>query len=217
MKDDELIIRIKEDKSVRLEIREKGRTRTKLISPDTLFECIKGSIREEPVSTGLLPANIVSVKLASDGKRYAVLEYAYEKADIQYMQTEYPDFPLPRLLFGFLVEKSGRISEINLGVPAPGKLKEDTKMYLYTFSNVSRFRLCTGANSLPGIKNLQGLQNLPEYILSLPDNDDYFDASHNRLGLSHRDLLEHLRDKDRRYYYDAVLLPMPNTTLKNFL
>ncbi|MBQ7726239.1 MAG: hypothetical protein IJT66_03750 [Clostridia bacterium] len=217
MTEDEMILHIKEDKTVRLEIREKGRTRTKLISPDALFECIKGSIKQEPVFTGLLPRNILSLKIAEDGKRYAVVEYAYEKADIQYMETIYPDFPLPRLLFGFTLETGGRISGINLGVPTLGKLKEDTQMYLYPFSNVSRFRLCTGANSLPGIKNLQGLQNLPDYILSLPDNDDYFDASHNRLGLSHRDLLEHLRDKDRQYYYDHVLLPMPNTTLKNFL
>lgn len=217
MTENEMILHIKEDKTVRLEIREKGRTRTKLISPDALFECIKGSIKQEPVFTSLLPRNILSLKIAEDGKRYAVVEYAYEKADIQYMETIYPGFPLPRLLFGFTLETGGRISAVNLGVPALGKLTESTTMYYYPFSNVSRFSLCTGGNTLPHIKTLQSLQNLPEYILSLLDNDDYFDPSHNRLELGHRDLLEHLRDKDRQYYYDEVLLPMPNTTLKNFL
>lgn len=55
------------------------------------------------------------------------------------------------------------------------------------------------------------------YILSLPDNDDRFNTQHNRLGLGHRDLMEHLCDKDRQYYYDHVLVPMPGVTLKNFI
>ena len=51
----------------------------------------------------------------------------------------------------------------------------------------------------------------------LPDNDDFYQERGNRLKMGHRDLLEHLRDKDRRYYYDHVLVPMPNTTLKDFI
>ena len=51
----------------------------------------------------------------------------------------------------------------------------------------------------------------------MPDNDDYFNTEHNRLKANHRDLLEHLKDKDRRYYYDNILIPMPNKTLKAFL
>ena len=90
-------------------------------------------------------------------------------------------------------------------------------MFAYPFSNVNRFLLCTGANSLPRIPVLQSLQNLPGFIVSLPDNDDYFHEQYNRLGLGHRDLLEHLRDKDRTYYYDHVLVPMPGVTLKNFI
>ena len=48
-------------------------------------------------------------------------------------------------------------------------------------------------------------------------NDDFYQERGNRLKMGHRDLLEHLRDKDRRYYYDHVLVPMPNTTLKDFI
>lgn len=217
MTNDEVIIHIKEDKTVRLEICEKGKTRTKCISPDTLFECIKGSLVKAPISTGLLPSNILCVKSDDTGKRYATIEYLYDKADITYMSTEYKDFPLPRLIFGFSVESSGRISAINLGVPALGKLTLETQMFYYPFSNVSHFLLCTGANSLPHIKTLQSLQHLPEYILALPDNDDHYHDSHNRMKLGHRDLLEHLQDKNRQYYYDNVLVPMPDVTLKNFI
>ena len=219
MINDEVVIHIKEDKSVRLEITENGKTRTKLISPQTLFDCIKGSLSNTPVkvSTGLLPSNILSVTGDESGARYVVVEYLYETADITYMSTEYKDFPLPRLIFGFTVESSGRISQVKLGVPALGKLSPDTKMYYYPFSNVSHFSLCTGTNALPNIKTLQSLENLPNYIISLPDNDDYYQDGHTKLNLGHRDLLEHLKDKDRQYYYDEVLIQMPNATLKNFL
>lgn len=217
MRNDELIIHIKEDKTVRLEIFEKGRTRTKLISPETLFECIKGSLKKEPYSTGLLPPNILSVKGDDSGMQYAVVEYQYDRADITYFKTAYKDFPLPRLLFGFKIEPGGRISAVNLGVPALGKLTPETPMYYYPFSNVSRFSLCTGSNSLPKIKNLQSIQHLPEFILSWPDNDDWYQSKYNKMGMERRDLMEYLQDKDRQYYYDSVLVPMPKTTLKDFL
>lgn len=219
MINDEIVIRIKEDESVRLEITEKGKTRTKLIEPKTLFRCIESSLsfKPTPVSSGLLPPNIISVTGDDTGMRYAVVEYPYDTADITYMATKYPDFPLPRLVFGFSVESSGRLSKVKLGVPALGKLQPDTQMYYYPFSNVNRFSLCTGTNALPDIKSLQSLENLPGYILSLPDNDDHYQAENTRLGLGHRDLLEHLRDKDRQYYYDKVLIPMPGVTLKNFI
>lgn len=165
------------------------------------------------IQTGILPSNIISLTIRDDS-RYAVVEFPDEYADITYMSTTYEHFPLPRLLFGFRLESSGRISAVNLGVPALGKLTEKTPMFCYPFSNVNRFLLCTGANSLPRIPVLQSLQNLPGFIVSLPDNDDYFHEQYNRLGLGHRDLLEHLRDKDRQYYYDHVLVPMPGVTPK---
>lgn len=217
MRDDEIIIHIKEDKTVRLEIHERGKTRTKMITPETLFECIKGSLSKECVNMGLLPPNIISVKGDETGQRYAVVEYLYDRADITYMETEYKDFPLPRLIFGFMIESSGRISKINLGVPASGKLTMETPMYYYPFSNVSKFALCTGTNSLPNIKTLQSLYHLPEFVLSWPDNDDWYQSKYNKFGMERRDLMEHLRDKDRQYYYDSVLVPMPKTTLKDFL
>ena len=217
MIDNEVIIHIKEDKSVRVELRENGSARTKVITPETLFACIKGSIVKEPISTGLLPSNIVCVKVNEAGMRYAVVEYQYDRADITYFKTEYKDFPLPRILFGFKIEPEGRISAINLGVPALGKLTPETPMYYYPFSNVLNFSLCTGNNTLPKIKTLQSLKSLPDFVLSWPDNDDRYDIKHNKLGMERRDLMEHLKDKDRQYYYDSVLVPMPRTALKDFL
>ena len=67
------------------------------------------------------------------------------------------------------------------------------------------------------IESLHQLSGLPYYILSMPDNDDYFKTGNNRLKANHRDLLEHLKDKDRQYYYDNILVTMPSKTLKDFI
>lgn len=214
--EDEVLLHIREDNTIQVEIREKGTVRTKLVDIDALLDCLTESMGGIQIQTDVLPNNIISLSINEDS-RYAVVEFPDEYADITYMSTTYEHFPLPRLLFGFHLESSGRISAVRLGVPALGKLTDKTPMFCYPFSNVNGFSLCVGANSLPHIPTLQSLQNLPHYILSLPDNDDNFLAQHNRLGLGHRDLLEHLRDKDRAYYYDHVLVPMPGVTLKNFI
>lgn len=96
-------------------------------------------------------------------------------------------------------------------------LRESSQMYIYPFSNVSKsnFSVCTGQNSLPEIKQPYSLTNMPDYILSLPDNDDHFNSSDNKLNLGHRELMEHLRDKPPEYYYTDVLIPS-GKTLKDF-
>ena len=55
------------------------------------------------------------------------------------------------------------------------------------------------------------MKNFPRYLLGLPDNDDMFDRAHNKLKLSHADLLEHLKDKDPAYYYTDILVPNGRT------
>ena len=216
--EEELVIHIKNDSSVFMEIKEGNTVKTKSVSPEALIKAIKSSLTGRTVKTGLLPQHILNVTMNTENdSKYVTFEFPDSVADITYMGTEYKNFPLPRLVFGIKISSSGRIEGVNLGVPGLGKLREDTVMYYYPFSNVNRFSMCTGANALPHIKSLTGLENLSRFIISLPDNDDYFDDRHNKLNLSHRDLLEHLKDKDTKYYYDEILIPMPNTSLKDFI
>ncbi len=56
MKNDEMILRICEDKSIRLEFFENGQKRTKVISVETLTDCISRSLAGVRLTTGLLPA-----------------------------------------------------------------------------------------------------------------------------------------------------------------
>ena len=132
--------------------------------------------------------------------------------------TLYERFPLPKLVFGFQISEQGKVSNCRLGVVADEELKSSTEMFCYPFSNVAQsdFHLCTGNNVLPAYKSPSGISNLPGYLLSLPNNDDYFDVRDNRLRMEYRDLLEHLKDKDPSYYYSDVLIPN-GKTLKDFI
>ena len=219
MKQDRLSIHISDNAEITVEERVNGVKRVKMIALNDLLICIRSSLKEViPKFNITLPKNALFYSCAPESNEYsAALEYPYYRANITYMNTEYSDFPLPRLVFGFKVENSGRLSRVMLGVTENGILRESSKMYIYPFSNVSKsnFSVCTGQNSLPDIKQPYSLTNMPDYILSLPDNDDHFSSSHNKLNLGHRELMEHLRDKSPEYYYTDVLIPS-GKTLKDF-
>lgn len=213
MKRDRLSIHISDSAEIAVEERRNGIKRIKNISINDLLVCIKSSLREiKPVYNAVLPKNALFYSCCPEtGSFSAAMEYPYNKADITYMNTEYRDFPLPKLVFGFKVA-GGKIKKVYLGVTGNGILRESSLMYTYPFSNVSNdFILCTGGNSLPEIKSPYSLSNMPDYILSLPDNDDYFNIKNNRLQLNHRELMEHLADKTPEYYYSDILIPSGKT------
>ena len=213
MKRDRLSIHISDSAEIFVEERKNGIKSCKCISLDDLLVCIKSSIREiKPVYRAVLPKNALFYSCCPEtGSFSAAMEYPYNKADITYMNTEYRDFPLPKLVFGFKVAGK-KIKKVYLGITGNGILRESSLMYTYPFSNVSSdFVLCTGGNALPEIKSPYSLSNMPDYILSLPDNDDYFNIRNNRLQLNHRELMEHLADKTPEYYYSDILIPSGKT------
>ena len=209
MKRDRLSIHISDSAEIFVEERKNGIKSCKCISLNDLLVCIKSSLKEiKPTYNAVLPKNALFYSCCPEtGSFSAAMEYPYNKADITYMNTEYRDFPLPKLVFGFKVAGK-KIKKVYLGITGNGILRESSLMYTYPFSNVSSdFVLCTGGNALPEIKSPYSLSNMPDYILSLPDNDDYYNIRHNRLELGHRELMEHLADKSPEYYYSDVLIP----------
>ena len=216
--DRELIIRIDPDNMrIRLESTEKGVTSFKEINEDAFFECIKSSIRnDERVESGLLPPNCFHVAVNAEGEKDYCLWHPELYADVSYFGTEYPHFPLPRLVFGFRVSTVGKVMGCRLGVVKDEKLTEDTPMYIYPFSNVSGFHLCVGNNALPTYKKAHTLATLPDFLLRLPNNNDSFNPKNNKLHLQYRDLLEHLKKKEPAYYYTDVLIPN-GKTVKDFI
>jgi len=214
----ELVLRINPvSVSIRLEsVTTEGTTVTKEIGYEALVDCIKSSLKIGITPSGLLPVGCISFDVGEDNWRYVSIEHPERYADVTYGNTLYPHFPLPRLVFRFGLNMGLRVKECQMGVVAEGRLSPDTPMFHYPFSNVSGFRLCTGGNILPECKSLHTLSSLPYLILEMPNNDDHFSRAHNQMELDHRELLEHLKDKDPSYYYGNILVPN-GRTLKDFI
>ena len=213
----ELVIRIKPDGRISVEECNDGVTSYKIIAPDSLLECINKSLLRGGETSGLLPRNCLSVNTHDNGDRDVTILHPEDKADISYFGTQYKDFPLPRLIFGFRVSGEGRISECRLGVVGnESHLKPTTPMFVYPFSNVSGTRLCIGNNQLPKITSLHTLGSLTYHILSMDNNNDHFQPQDNKANLEMRDLLELLKKKQQSYYYNHILVPS-GTTIGDFI
>ena len=204
----ELAIRVKEDGSVAVEEIKDGVKSYKAITPDSLLACINSSLLRGKVSSGLLPKGCISFTAHDNGDKDVCILHPENKTDLNFLGTEYPGLPIPRLVFGFQVSKEGRIGSRRLGVIAAGSIiKPDTQMYHYPLSNVSGFSICTGNNVFPKCESLHTLASLAYLIMAMPNNLDHFRPDNNKLGLEMRDLLELLKDKTQEFYYSDALVP----------
>jgi hypothetical protein len=214
---DEMIIRIKADSNVTVEEVTGGIKSFKTIAPDSFLECINKSLLRGGVASGLLPRGCLSFNASDNGNRVITMLHESDKADISYMGTQYKDFPLPRLVFGFTVSEEGRVSNCKLGViDNASMLTPTTPMFIYPFSNVSGTHLCIGNNPLPQVKSLHTLGSLPYFLLGADNNNHSFMPTNNKPCLEMRDLMELLKDKQQSYYYEHILLPS-GKTLSDFI
>lgn len=189
----------------------------KEILPQDLYYAINASNEQRDyIDSGFLPANCIGVSLCSTETIF-YLWYPELTAFINYRDTDYPNFPIPRLVFAVNLLSTGRVGNCSIGVVADEKPTPETPMFYYPFSNVyDNGHVCTGNNVLPRYKKQTAITSFPSYLLGIPDNDDYYSITNNKLGLEHRALLEHLKDKDAAYYYSNVLIPN-GKTLNDFI
>ena len=189
----------------------------KEIDPIDFYFAINGGYSSrEYMDSGFLPEHCLHVSMNAF-ERYIVFWNPELRADLAYFDKEYPNFPIPRLVFGVRMLDQGRVAECSIGVVADEPPTPDTEMFFYPFSNVySDGRVCTGNNVLPRYKKQPALRNFPRYLLGLPDNDDMYVKEHNRLELPHGELMEHLKDKEPAYYYSDILVPT-GKTLTDFI
>ena len=217
--DTETVIRIKPDQPEISVEQIKGKTVSrKLVKPESIAQCFLGSkFDTDKYVSGLLPEGCIEVIISSKEIWYFI-EHRERHVDISYYGTEYPAFPLPRLVFAFryLLEEQ-KVAACCLCVIPEGRICQETPLYHYPFSNVSSYdgRICLGNNALPVYKDPARLCTLPDYILRIPNNNDHFNKDHNQKGLEYRDLLELLKDKDPTYYYTDILVPN-GSTLQDF-
>lgn len=189
-----------------------GAVAFKEISPMDLYFAINNSFASKDyLSSGFLPEHCLHVSMNSAERRLVIWNPEL-RADITYRDTVYPNFPLPRLVFGIRMLEGGKVAECSIGTVADETPAPETPMYHYPFSNVfGDGTVCSGNNIMPRYRKLSALKHFPRYLLELPDNDDLYDPEKNKLGLEHRELLEHLKDKDPAYYYSDILIPNEKT------
>ncbi len=195
-----------------------GKTRKhKVIDLNRFCDIIAGASEMSECNTGLLPEGCIAYReVPQTFDRFVVLEMKERRMDLTYENTLYRDFPLPRLIYGFWVDKSGKVKSISVTVVQKGRLAENARLYKYPFSNVNGYGMCTGANTLPTVSSLDKLEKMPYYIFSMPDNNDWYDARNTRLNMEYRNLLEFMKDKEPDYYYSDVLVPN-GKTLSDFI
>lgn len=194
-----------------------GAVAFKEIAPMELYFALNSCYTcKDYLSNGFLPENCLHVSM-NGLERHFVLWNPELRADTAYGGTEYLNSPIPRLVFGVRMLEGGKVAECSIGVLADEKPSPETPMYHYPFSNVYEDgRVCSGNNIMPRYKKQTALRNFPRYLLGLPDNDDMYDTKKNRLGLEHRELLEHLKGKEPAYYYSDILVPN-GMTLGDFI
>lgn len=159
----------------------------------------EGEYREKPsveIYKGYIPKNTVYVKAYDDGRiSYFILKESCI-FPINFLDQEYK-VPIPNLIFKFDC-KNGHV--INGGVVAvdTNKVKMDTKIYAYPFTNASIAHLCWGYNKIPSVEEDIGiLSNLPDYFIALPSNLHGYSNANNSLNLECRPLLEFLQGQDQ--------------------
>jgi hypothetical protein len=202
-----LTLRLAEDGRVFVERTDGATVSYKEIESQALYKCFSDSLKVKGCASGFLPPNCLHFSMDGVGTRHVVMEYGALAADVSYENTRYPNFPLPRLIFGFGVGADGRVVEKRIGVVENKRITPDSKMYVCPFSNVNENgSVCVGANPMPKIESLSQLMGLPSYILTMPNNDDHYSPEKNRKGWASRELFERLKDKDAAYYYSDVLV-----------
>lgn len=219
-KDYNMIIRISTERAeAEVEQHSKNGVITrKNISPQSLSDCILTSrYDDECHATGLLPEGCIAVVMEKKHVYYYI-RYPELYADFSYFGTEYPNFPIPRLVFRFkYLLHEHKVAESALCVVKDQRLTPDTPTYYYPFSNVGiDGRICIGNNALPVYKDPARLHTLAAYILRMPNNNDHFSKDHNKLRAEFRDLLEQMKGKTPSHYYTDILVENRGT-LKDFL
>lgn len=190
----------------------------KNVSPEHLASCINRSHVDADVhGSGLLPPNCIGTTMVGTHQFY-FLATSLTHVELTYQQTTYPDFPIPRMVFGFCYEPlDQKVRRTCVCVVPEGRLTNDTKLYDYPFSNVGgNGSICLGNNALPLYKHPEQLSTLPNYILQMPNNNDHYSKYQNRLNLEYRDLLEYMKDKSPADYYRDILVES-GKTLGQFL
>lgn len=152
----------------------------KPISPDSLIQCISGSIDRGIINFGRMPNNELGLL------EMAAVTPTLEKRAIIFVPGHYAilktnlgnyNVPLPGMLFGFEWDYAGKILSSYLFCTKEQDTKnitDDTQIYQYPYCHIhTDGNICWGGVELPLIQNVNQLRGLPYLFL-----DSFHDFNH---------------------------------------
>ena len=116
----DVIIRVSQAKSTIIieERKPGGIIAYREVSPLELYYAINGSYTSNDfLETGFLPEHCLHVAMSAAERCYVIWNPEL-RADVTYRDTEYQNFPIPRLVFGLRVLENGKVAECSMGVVA---------------------------------------------------------------------------------------------------
>lgn len=202
--------------NVSVALHDRAAVTTKQVRADQLIRLIAESTDTPGVQSGLLPPNCIGLNLSNSLDWTVFLHRPAGYADVTY-KTAYSHFPLPDLIFRFQFRLGERVRSAAVVVTGSGPLQADSPLYWYPFSNLYRNNtFCLGNNLLPRCKQMAQLPQVMEFVLSLPNNDDFFLRENNRKRLPQDELYAYLDGKEPEIYGKEILVPRKGS-LRDFL
>lgn len=203
---DNTVIRFTDENNVTIEINTDKGTEVRYLTFDSFSKAIIAAnqqiklesidVVESPIFTVGDGISTVQTRDYNTGSRTVILVREARPMDITYFDDVYKNVGMPRLLFAIKIYKNV-IQTVKVMAVKDFIIKEDTELYEYPFSNVSRGsgNVCFGMNRISSIDipSLTALHSIPDMFLSMPNNNDSY--GHNLSGLAYRPLLEELVDK----------------------
>ncbi len=211
----EVVIRLRPNATVVCEeIFENNIVISKHINIEDLCSAVNSSICLEGTETGILPEGCLYYKEDMVKSKYLVIKY-HGRVDFTLYNTVYKDLPLPNMLFGFKIANDGCVSKKMVTCIKGNKIKMDTILYHYPFSNVyDNFNICLGSNRFKTIRNITQFESYPHYIMSIANNNDLYNQAHNSCNFEYRELLDYISNKNE---FDDNLLVERDKTIKHFI
>lgn len=97
------------------------------IDPIEFYFALNGSYTtNDYLDSGFLPEHCLHIAMNAAERRYVIWNPEL-RADVIYRDTEYLDFPLPRLVFSLRVLADGRVADCSMGVVADEPPTEDSR------------------------------------------------------------------------------------------
>lgn len=101
------------------------------IDPLELYYVINQSYASNDyLDSGFLPGHCLHLSMSATEKCF-VLWNPELRSDVIYGDREYPNFPIPRMVFGVRVLENGKVAECSMGVVADEAPTMDTPMFFY--------------------------------------------------------------------------------------